>query len=171
MDLLVLLVAVGLALVAALRFRRSGRPVLRSFGLAIDRRTPLHIAVGIAASFSAVTLVFLVERALGVIVVRAEEPSLPELGMWAAVIGAMALMEELMFRVLLLTGVLEIVRNLPAGRWIGVAATSVVFGLLHLGNPDATAVGALGTALGGALWSTAFVVTRSLWLPLALHGA
>ncbi|OOB91037.1 CPBP family intramembrane glutamic endopeptidase [Rathayibacter sp. VKM Ac-2630] len=171
MDLLVLLVAVGLALVAALRFRRSGRPMVRSFGLAIDRRTPLHLTVGIAASFSAVTLVFLVEQALGVIDVRAVEPSLPELGLWTAVIGAMALVEELMFRVLLLTGVVEVVRSLPAGRWIGVAATSVVFGLLHLGNPDATAVGAVGTALGGALWSIAFVVTRSLWLPLALHAS
>lgn len=170
-DLLVLLVAVGLALVAALRFRRSGRPVLRSFGLGVDRRTPVHVVVGIAVSFSAVAIVFLVERALGVIDVRAVEPSLPELGMWTAVIGAMALMEELMFRVLLLTGVLEVVRSLPAGRWIGVGATSIVFGLLHLGNPDATIVGALGTALGGALWSIAFVVTRSLWLPLALHAS
>lgn len=48
--------------------------------------------------------------------------------------------------------------------------SAAVFGSLHLFNPHYSRLGVAGIALaGGVLLSAAYLVTRSLWLPLGLH--
>jgi uncharacterized protein len=49
--------------------------------------------------------------------------------------------------------------------------TSVAFAALHLGNPHATAFGVINTAAVGVLFALAYLRTRSLWLPWAMHFA
>lgn len=50
--------------------------------------------------------------------------------------------------------------------------TSVAFGLLHLGNPHASLIGALGVAVqAGLLFGVAYLVTRRLWLAIGIHAA
>ncbi|MFF2271050.1 hypothetical protein ACFVTX_02180 [Agromyces sp. NPDC058136] len=48
-------------------YRRNHRPVWRSLGLTVNRWTLPDIAVGLAIPFIAISLVFVVERALGAI--------------------------------------------------------------------------------------------------------
>lgn len=48
-------------------------------------------------------------------------------------------------------------------------ATGALFGIAHLNNDGATWVSAVGTGLGGVIYGIAFLATRSIWLPLALH--
>ncbi len=50
-----------------------------------------------------------------------------------------------------------------------VVLPSVIFGIVHLTNPNATLAGAAGVTMAGLLLGYACVRTRQLWLPLGLH--
>jgi membrane protease YdiL (CAAX protease family) len=79
--------------------------------------------------------------------------------------AAAAVTEELMFR-----GVLFRIIEERIGTWMALALTSVLFGLCHLLNPDATLWGAIAIAIeaGGTL-GAAYAATRKLWVPIGLH--
>ncbi|MFD1049638.1 NAD(P)H-dependent oxidoreductase, partial [Kibdelosporangium lantanae] len=58
------------------------------------------------------------------------------------------------------------------GTVIALVVSSLVFGLVHIINVNATLWGAISIGLtGGLLTSSLYVVTRSLWFPLGLHFA
>ncbi|NDU71859.1 CPBP family intramembrane metalloprotease [Actinomadura sp. DSM 109109] len=79
--------------------------------------------------------------------------------------AAAAVTEELMFR-----GVLFRLLEERAGTWVTMAVTSVLFGLWHMLNPDATLWGAVAIALSAGLaLAAAYVATRDLWVPIGLH--
>ncbi|MQY09618.1 CPBP family intramembrane glutamic endopeptidase [Actinomadura macrotermitis] len=79
--------------------------------------------------------------------------------------AAASVTEELMFR-----GVLFRLIEERLGTWASLVLTSVLFGLWHMLNPDATLWGAVAIAVsaGGAL-AAAYAATRSLWVPIGLH--
>lgn len=73
--------------------------------------------------------------------------------------------EELVFR-----GILFRVLEERAGTWISLVVTGLVFGAVHLVNPEATAWGALAIAVqAGFMLAAAYAATRTLWLPIGLH--
>ncbi|MFI6656681.1 lysostaphin resistance A-like protein [Streptomyces sp. NPDC050523] len=79
--------------------------------------------------------------------------------------AAAAVTEELLFR-----GVLLRIVEKRVGTWIALTLTGVLFGLMHLSNPDATLWGAAAIAIeAGGMLGAAYVATRSLWLPIGLH--
>jgi uncharacterized protein len=58
------------------------------------------------------------------------------------------------------------------GSWIALAASALLFGLLHLGNPNATLFSSIAIALeAGVLLAAAYMVTRTLWFPAGIHFA
>lgn len=58
------------------------------------------------------------------------------------------------------------------GSWIALAASALIFGLLHAFNPGATAVSTAAIALeAGVLLAAAYMYTRSLWFVIGLHFA
>ena len=76
-----------------------------------------------------------------------------------------AFMEELIYR-----GVLFRVAEEYLGSWIALIATSAFFGARHLGNPEATVIGAVFIAIeAGVLLAAAYILTRRLWLAIGLH--
>jgi membrane protease YdiL (CAAX protease family) len=88
---------------------------------------------------------------------------LVSLGAFASV----AVNEELLFR-----GVVFRVLEERVGTWLALVVSSLLFGLIHLVNGGATLEGTLAIALqGGVMMASAYIATRSLWVPIALHFA
>ncbi|MGA9944648.1 MAG: type II CAAX endopeptidase family protein [Candidatus Cybelea sp.] len=91
---------------------------------------------------------------------------------WALVASALffalgAALEELLFR-----GVLFRLIEEWTGTWIALAISAALFGAAHALNPGATWASSLAIALeAGVLLGAAFVVTRNVWFPIALHFA
>ncbi|MBO4141551.1 CPBP family intramembrane metalloprotease [Micromonospora tulbaghiae] len=79
--------------------------------------------------------------------------------------AAAAVTEELMFRGLLFRLVEE-----RLGTWLSLLLTGVLFGLMHLLNPDASLWGATAIAIeAGFMLAAAYAATRNLWVPIGLH--
>jgi membrane protease YdiL (CAAX protease family) len=82
--------------------------------------------------------------------------------MWSA-----AVCEELLFR-----GALFRILEEKTGTYGAIVVSGVVFGGLHILNPDATVWGALAIAVeAGLLFGAMYAATRSLWLPIGVHMA
>jgi membrane protease YdiL (CAAX protease family) len=78
-----------------------------------------------------------------------------------------AISEEIFFRGILFRWCEEL-----GGSWFALALTSAFFGLAHLMNPNATAFSSFAIAVeAGILLGGAYMLTRSLWLPMGLHAA
>ena len=76
-------------------------------------------------------------------------------------------LEELLFR-----GALFRIVEEWLGSWISVIVSSVVFGAVHLTNPDATLTGAIFISIeAGLLLAAAYMLTRRLWLGIGFHIA
>lgn len=73
--------------------------------------------------------------------------------------------EELMFRGVMFRWIEEF-----GGSWAALFITSALFGLVHMGNDNATWMSGLTiAAVAGTLLGGAYMLTRSLWLPVGLH--
>jgi hypothetical protein len=72
--------------------------------------------------------------------------------------------EEVVFRGYPFQRLVEAVT--PAG---GIAVTSALFGLAHLGNAHHTWFSTVNTALVGVPLAIAYLRTRSLWMPVGIH--
>lgn len=55
------------------------------------------------------------------------------------------------------------------GAWSTILPVGILFGILHAGNPHATALGVVNTIGFGILFGYAFLRSRDLWLPFGLH--
>jgi membrane protease YdiL (CAAX protease family) len=78
-----------------------------------------------------------------------------------------AFMEELLFRGILFRWLEEF-----GGSWFALALTSALFGLGHIFNPNASALSSFAIAIeAGVLLGGAYMLTRSLWMPIGLHAA
>jgi membrane protease YdiL (CAAX protease family) len=78
-----------------------------------------------------------------------------------------AVIEELLFRGILFRWLEEF-----GGSWFALAATSALFGAAHIMNPHASALSSFAIALeAGLLLGGAYMLTRSLWMPIGLHAA
>lgn len=78
-----------------------------------------------------------------------------------------AVSEELMFRGILFRWIEEF-----GGSWTALLLTSALFGGAHLMNPNASPIAAFAIAIeAGVLLGGAYMLTRSLWLPMGMHAA
>jgi membrane protease YdiL (CAAX protease family) len=81
--------------------------------------------------------------------------------------AAAAVSEELLMRGLFL----RIAEDL-LGTWGALALSAAIFGALHGLNPGATPVSTVAIALeAGVLLGAAYIATRRLWMPIAMHLA
>lgn len=75
-----------------------------------------------------------------------------------------ATFEEIVFRGYAFQTLL---RDVPA--WLPIILLSLFFGLAHWSNPSRTTFSVINTVLAGIWLAVAYLKTRSLWFPTALH--
>ncbi|OYO20772.1 CPBP family intramembrane metalloprotease domain-containing protein [Enemella dayhoffiae] len=146
--------------------------------LLIERRRPpvelaprraLGLLWGLLAGAVVFAVVFAVIVALGAY--QIEGTNSPDWGEWwrmVLAVGAGAgIAEELLFR-----GVLYRITEELLGTWGAVVVSGLVFGIVHISNPDATWWGAIAIGLeAGLLLGVLYAWSRSLWLMIGFHAA
>jgi uncharacterized protein len=151
--------------------RLIDRESFLSLGLHLHRGWLKDIAFGVALGFFLQALIFVAEWATGAIAITGFSIAiipLSSLGLglviWFLDFVMVAIHEELMIRGYVLQR-LEVGFGTP----FAIFLSSVIFGLLHSTNPSASALSTLNLVIAGLFFAYAYIVTRSLWLPIALH--
>ena len=147
------------------------RRSIASIGLKLDRWAVFDLFAGIGITFVMMGLIFGIELAVGWLTIdgfawQSESGSTVALNM----LGVFVLFifvgwnEELLFRGYRL-------KNLSEGLtpvW-GVLISSAWFGVIHLGNPNARILSAVGILLAGLFLAYPVLRTGQLWLSVGLH--
>jgi membrane protease YdiL (CAAX protease family) len=135
-----------------------------------DYRDPLalrHLGLGLGAGFLIFSFAVAIAAILGVYRVTGRGDLS---GLVPALIGPTifaAISEELVFRGILFRWIEEF-----GGSWMALLLTSAFFGAAHLANPNASPIAAVGIAFeAGVMLGAAYMLTRSLWLPMGIHAA
>jgi len=142
-------------------------PVGRSPGLTLRGPGALReLLLGCVLGTALITLSTGLIMALGGYDLVGIEPA-PQLLTPLAIGIVAAFTEEVLFR-----GVLLRVLDAWLGSWAALAVSSLLFGLVHLTNPGATLITALGLVIeAGVLLGAAYLLTRRLWLAIGIHFA
>ena len=153
-------------------FRRflDGETVL-SLGLATTGGWLRDMVAGLLLGTVLIGAIFAVEWAMGWLTVegfrwQVQSPLLVlvNLLIYLLLMVAVAFYEELAYRGYIL-------QNLNAD-WaviVPVVASSLLFGLFHGLNPNVTWLALINIFLAGVVLAACYLVTRSLWLPMAFH--
>ena len=159
---IVALAIAGFAVYGAYAFFIEQRPVSELALPGMGRELGIGLLVG-AGLYAACELILM---ALGIYRITG-------LNSWRFMIPAIAMalssgvFEELLFRGVLFRSV-----ETWFGSWAGLSVSSLVFGLSHLINPEATLEGALFISVeAGILLAGAYMLTRRLWLSMGFHVA
>ena len=149
------------------------------FGFVMNRDWWLDLGFGLLLGAVLMAVIFAVQRRLGWVEV-VDRFAVPQGGSFAFGILQAAFLflavgfyEELMSRGYQLKNLSEAMHNsgLPP-RWaitISFVITSMVFGILHATNPNASLVSTLNIALAGIFLGLGMVLTGSLAIPIGLH--
>ncbi|QOV89920.1 CPBP family intramembrane glutamic endopeptidase [Humisphaera borealis] len=153
----------------------AGFAVYRGYAHFIEKRSVSELAlpgmgrelgIGLLIGAGLYAVSELILMALGIYRINGLNP-------WSYLLPAVAMalsagvFEELLFR-----GVLYRSVETWFGSWAALVVSSLVFGLTHLMNPQATMEGALFIAVeAGILLAAAFMLTRRLWLSIGFHVA
>ncbi|WP_163409228.1 CPBP family intramembrane glutamic endopeptidase [Flavobacterium ajazii] len=83
-----------------------------------------------------------------------------------AIMFTVAIIEEILVR-----GIIFRILEEKLGSYISLTISSVLFGVFHLANPHGTLLSSICIIMAGFLFGAAFIYSRNLWLPIALHFA
>jgi membrane protease YdiL (CAAX protease family) len=158
------------------------RPILE-FGLHIDREWWFDLSFGLFLGAFLMVGIFLIELEAGWVVVTGSFETIRKGAPFFAVILAplagwvfLGIHEELVFRGYQLTNIAEGL-NVPrlgakGAVTLAVVLSSVLFGLFHVWNPNASIISTINLAVwGGLLLGLGYVLTGRLALPMGLHIA
>jgi membrane protease YdiL (CAAX protease family) len=156
----------AIILVALYKFviRRLGEPKRDDLRLEGAARP---LVLGVLGGLAVFSVIVAVAAALGVYRITGEGNSrdLVHALILAAIFPAIS--EEMIFRGILFRWIEQF-----GGSWAALFVTSVFFGAAHLFNPHASPVAAVGIAVeAGLMLGAAYMLTRSLWLAMGIHGA
>ncbi len=142
-----------------------------SLGLELKRSAVVDLLAGIAITFVMMGGIFLGESWLGWLKFKAfawQIDSAPTAVMntllFLLLFVVVGWNEELLFRGYHLQTILS-----GTNLFWGAVVSSLIFGLAHLGNPNATWVSAAGIFFAGLFFALAYIRTGQLWLPIGIH--
>ncbi len=144
---------------------------IESLGLKVDRQALFDVLAGIGITFVQMGFIYAVMHSFGWIVFGGfawEVDSIPRVitGIltFFVIFVLVGWNEELLSRGYHL-------QTLASGLnlfW-GVMISSLVFGVLHAGNPGSSWIAIAGITLAGFFFAFAYIRTKQLWLPIGLH--
>lgn len=78
-----------------------------------------------------------------------------------------AIIEETLFR-----GIIFRIPEEKLGSYISLMISALIFGALHISNPNSSLISGIGLAIqAGLLLGAAYIYSRNLWFPIAIHFA
>ncbi len=152
------------------------------FGFSFTKRWWVDFAFGLGLGAGLMGLIFLIGWLTGSLRVtgfyitgRQGTGFIPGLMKGLALFTLVGIYEELLFRGYYLVNLAEGINYRGLGKrtavWWAYGLSSLTFGLLHLGNLNATWVGAINTALAGVFLGLGMLLTGSLAIPIGTHIA
>ncbi|RPJ19755.1 MAG: CPBP family intramembrane metalloprotease [Chloroflexi bacterium] len=142
-----------------------------SLGLKLDKRTLLDILAGIGITFAQMGFIYVLMLGLGWLTFEGFAWEFDPLNVVITNVLTFFIVfifvgwnEELLSRGYHLQTIASGINLF----W-GVIISSAVFGLLHLGNPNATWVSAAGIFFAGVYLAYGYIRTKQLWLSIGLH--
>jgi hypothetical protein len=120
---------------------------------------------GIVGAVSAISLVILILYLLGYYKILSTNISTFNVAYLLIIITSLAAFEKVLFRGI---GYRIVEETLETN--LALIIISLLFGLGHIPNDNATVMSVMGTGIGGALVGMMFSMTRRLWLPIFFHG-
>lgn len=152
---------------------------LSEYGLILSRHWWKELGAGIGLGFLGMTMLFMIMWLAGWIDFVGwgweQSHSYPYVVLFIGYFCAMAAVgfyEELLARGYQTKNLAEGLEYWFDGRTaalFAVAGSSVIFGLLHIGNPHASWISTLNITLAGVLLGLPFIISNSLALPIGLH--
>lgn len=146
---------------------------LLGLGLQRSKRWKREIGTGLAFGLLLMAFIFGVEWTLGWVRVQGfawqRQPPMALFGIllgYASFYTLVAFGEELVFRGYILQNLRK-----EWGTLAALLASSFLFALLHGLNPHFTPLALVGIALAGMFMAYGYLLTGSLWLPIAFHFA
>lgn len=147
------------------------RKSFESLGLSLNEKTLLDVLMGIIITFVQIGSIYVLMSALGWLTFEGFAWQFDPLNIvllstlnFLAIFVLVGWSEELLSRGYHLQTIAS-----GLNLFWGVVISSAIFGLLHLGNPNATWMGALVIFLAGLFFAYAYLRTRQLWLPMSIH--
>jgi membrane protease YdiL (CAAX protease family) len=139
---------------------------LPAIGLPLNRRAADNLGFGLLGGIGAACLVLAPPLLVGAAhwTRIANPPSAGTLPFVTLLLMAGAIGEEMLFR-----GYGFQILLAAFGPWATILPVSILFAVLHGGNPNATWFGLVNTFGFGVLFAYAFLRSRDLWLPIGLH--
>ncbi len=150
------------------------------FGLHLNREWWLDLGVGLGLGAFTLTAVVAIEWTMGWATFRFDPATIFDgpfvLIAIAALLDyvAIGVAEETTFRAYQVRNIAEGIKSVLGGKWavvITLLATSLLFGMAHMSNPNATLMSGLNVTLAGMLLGLGFVLTGELALSVGLHTA
>lgn len=154
----------GLALLIYVGFVRlvERRPVSELGLSGMGKELGIGLLVG-AGLYTAAVLILML---LGIYRIEGTNPAIFMLTALPMAVSS-SIFEELLFR-----GVLFRILEEWLGSWFALATSSLLFGFMHLLNPQGTLEGAIFITIeAGLLLAAAYMVTRRLWMSIGFHFA
>ena len=152
------------------------------FGFHFNKHWWIDFCFGLGLGGLLISLIFMVEVSRGWISIsdmfysRSNQPPfiVPFL-VFLFVFSCTSISEELFARGYLIKNLAEgfNIKNIGAKGSVIIAwcFTSIIFGLAHLGNPNATFIGTINLMIAGITLGTGFILTGELAIPIGLHIA
>ena len=142
-----------------------------SLGLESNARALWDICAGVIITFAMMSVVYIIELAAGWAKFQSfawQSDSIvtiiKQVGLFFVIFAITAWNEELLSRGYHLQTI-----SSGTNRVWGVILSSSVFGALHLGNPNAAWVSAVGIFFAGLFFAYGYMRTGQLWLPIGMH--
>lgn len=166
----------GLALIG----RIVDRQPLATYGLAFDRQWWIDAVIGFGIGGGVQTGIFGVGTLIGVITIDGigyVGPRETSFGIALLSLGilyvAVGILEEVVLRGWLMTNIAAGARSIGhfEAAMFAAACSAVVFGTLHLGNPNATGLSWLVITMVGGVCALAYAFTGRLGIPIGFHTA